>query len=353
MLLPQTISKWSSGNSSRSAFITSKVNRPFPLSQEQKRALSKLEPMLRSCVASADLDKAIEITGQIQELLRPTGHEIRILQAKNWLYETALKAGNLSYAKSGFEETIQKSSPKTRLHLEAVSLLAICYLRERNINKVKELVNDIANKIYSIKSIWRRMQFLQRLMTRLEEESILAGLVDVEKPKLIVDEVEAETEKLVESKSQDQILLEIGKAVPIQRMDFISAIRNAYQDDLEEASSLRKPRRYRRFLPPPPLTEANEQESVKRVSSALKRVAWKAICSRDSEIYQAWNQGLASVYDMRTIAAAIVAAFNSWSIGIPVLAAGVAALAIKFGVDVFCEAFAPDSIMIDRRDSRL
>ena len=41
------------------------------------------------------------------------------------------------------------------------------------------------------------MQFLRRLMTRLEEESILAGLVDDEKPKLIVDEVEAETEKLL------------------------------------------------------------------------------------------------------------------------------------------------------------
>ena len=311
------------------------------MSEEQKRALSKLEPALRTCVVSADLGKAKDVTVKIQAILRPTGHETRLLQAKNWLYETALEAGNLTYAKMGFEGTIQKSSPKTRLHLEAVSLLAICYLRERNIKKAKELIVKAVGSINNIKSDARRKQFHRRLMTRLEEESILVAVVDNEKPKLVVEDVNAETIKLVTSKSQDQILLEMGKAVPGQAIDILTNLRDAYQ--------LRLPAPDKKFLPPP-LTKEAKQELGRRASSALKRIAWRSICSPDSEIYKAWSQGLSVVYDKKYITLAIVAAFNSWNITITMLAASAAALAIKFGAEVFCETFTPDSIMIDRSD---
>lgn len=317
------------------------MTRPAPLSIEQKRVLSKLEPALRICVESADLEKAKEITEKIQAILRPTGHETRLLQAKNWLYETALEAGNLTYAKMGFEGTIQKSSPRTRLHLEAVSLLAICYLRERNIKKARELIVKAVKNINHIKSDARRKQFHRRLITRLEEESILVAVVDEEKPKLVVEKVNVETIKLVTSKSQDQILLEMGKAVPKQAIEILTDVRDAYQ--------LRLPAPDRKFLPPP-LTEETKQELGRRASSVLKRIAWRSICSPDSEIYKAWNQGLSVVYDKKYIAGAIVAAFNSWNITITMLAASAAALAIKFGAEVFCETFAPRSMMIDRRD---
>ena len=317
------------------------MSRPAPLSEEQKRALSKLEPALRICVVSADLEKAKEITEKIQAILRPTGHETRLLQSKNWLYETALEAGNLTYAKMGFEGTIQKSSSRTRLHLEAVSLLAICYLRERNIKKARELIVKAVENISNIKSDARRKQFHRRLITRLEEESILVAIVDDEKPKLVVEKVNAETIKLVTSKSQDQILLEMGKAVPRQALDNLADVRDAYQ--------LRLPAPDRKFLPPP-LTEETKQELGRRASSTLKRIAWRSICSPDSEIYKAWNQGLSVVYDKKYIVGAIVAAFNSWNITITMLAASAAALAIKFGAEVFCETFAPESMMIDRRD---
>ena len=344
------------------------MNRRLRLSEEQKKALSKLEPALRKCVASADLEKAKKIERKIQNLLEPTGHETRHSQAKNWLYETALEAGELSYAKLGLKKTIEKSSPTTRLHLEAVSLLAICYLRERDIEKARVLVIDAVRKFYNIKTLWRRDQFYRRLILRLEQESILVGLINDEKRKLIVDEVEAETAKLVESKSQSEILLEMGNAVPKQSMEILSEIqahlryiRKRYSRDFRgeyEPWELAHDDKY--LIPPfpplpplPPPVNANDRHELgNRASSALKRVAWKALCSPDSEIYQAWNQGLASVYDMRVIAAAIVAAFNSWSIGIPVLASSVAALAIKFGIDVFCETFAPESIMIHRSDNR-
>lgn len=317
------------------------MQKPPPLTKEQKEKIAVLEPQLKLCVRSADLAKAKKITVQIQELLRPTGHETMILQAKNWLYETAMESNNLTYAKMGFEGTIQKSSPRTRLNLEATSLLAICYLREQNTEKARELIIKAVENINNIKSDERRKQFHRRLLERLEEESILVGLIDKSASPLELEEVDKEAVRLVMSKSENQILIEMGKAIPQKSIDLLSEVRNAY--------TLRLPAPDRKTLPPP-LTEDTKEELGKRANSALKRVAWRALCSPESEIYKAWTQGLSVVYDKKYIAGAILESFNSFSISAMMIAASATALAIKFGAEVFCEAFAPNSIMIDRRD---
>lgn len=319
------------------------MSQPNLLTEHQKKSLAQLEPTLKQCVRSADLDRAKKITGKIQVLLRPTGHETRLLQAKNWLYETALEANNITYAKMGFEGTIQKSTPRTRLHLEALSLLAICYLRESNIEKARELIVKSVENINNIKSDERRKQFHKRLINRLEEESLLIGLVNKNGKLLNASEVDAESVKLVMNKTEDQILLEMGKAVPKQSIDLLNQVREAYQ--------LRLPAPDRKLLPPP-LNEECKQELGTRASMALRRVAWRAVCSRDSDIYKAWSQGLSVVYDKKYIAVAIAGAFNTLSITITMLAASAAALAVKFGAEVFCEIFAPESIMIDRKNKR-
>ncbi len=317
------------------------MSQPLALTEHQKKSLAQLEPILKQCVSSADFNKAKKITGKIQTLLRPTGHETRLLQAKNWLYETALEANKVPFAKMGFEGTIQKSSPKTRLHLEALSLLAICYLRESNIEKARELIVKSVENINNIKSDEKRKQFHKRLINRLEEESILIGLVNKNRELLDISEVDAESIKLVMSKTEDQILLEMGKAVPKQSIDLLAQVREAYQ--------LRLPAPDRKLLPPP-LNEECKQELGTRANTALRRVAWRAVCSPDSDIYKAWSQGLSVVYDKKYIVAAIVGAFNSLNITITMLAASAAALAVKFGAEVFCEIFAPESIMVDRKN---
>lgn len=318
------------------------MDRNQPLSKIQKERLAKLEPQLRSCVGSADLNRAKRIALQIQELLRPTGHETRILQAKNWLYETAMEAGSLTFAKMGFEGTIQKSSPSTRLNLEATSLLAICYLREGSIEKARDMIVKAVSSINNIKSPDRREQFHKRLIERLEEESILVGLKERSSENLDIDEVDRQSIQLVMTKSESQIYLEMGRAVPQRSVDLLNDVRNTY--------TLRISGPDRKMLPPP-ITEENKEALGKRANSALKRVAWRAVCSPDSDIYKAWSQGLSIVYDRKYIAAAIVAAFNSASITVVMVAASAAALAIKFGAEVFCETFAPRSLMIDRKDN--
>lgn len=317
------------------------MSKSKPLSEDQKERLAKLEPQLRSCVGVADLRKAKEITARILEVLRPTGHETRILQAKNWLYETAMEANSLTFAKMGFEGTIQKSNPRTRLNLEATALLAICYLREGNLERSRDLIVKAVKNINNIKSDERREQFHKRLIERLEEESILVGLKEEPSNPLELEEVDKQAIRLVMTKSENQIYLEMGRAVPQKSVDLLSDVRNTYTSRL--------PGPDRKMLPPP-ITEENKEALGKRASSALKRVAWRAICSTDSEIYQAWSQGLSVVYDKKYIAGAIVAAFNSASITALMIAASAAALAIKFGAEVFCEIFAPKSLMIGRKD---
>ena len=143
------------------------------------------------------------------------------------------------------------------------------------------------------------------------------------------------------TKSENQILIEMGKAIPSKSIDLLSDVRNAYK--------LRLPAPDRKFLPPP-LTEDTKEELGKRANSALKRVAWRALCNPESDMYKAWSQGLSIVYDKKYIAGAIVASFNSFNISATMVAASAAALAIKFGAEVFCETFSPSSMMIDRRD---
>lgn len=311
------------------------------LTDEQKAKLTVLEPQLKSCVRSADLNRAKQITAKIQELLRPTGHETRILQAKNWLYETAMEANSLTFAIMGFEGTIQKSGSRTRLNLEATSLLAICYLRKRDFKRARVLIVRAVDNISNIKSEERREQFHNRFIERLEEESILVGLVDKFALPLDLREVNDKAVKLIRTMSENQIYLEMGRALPQGAIEILVDIRETYTHRLPPPD---------RKMLPPPITGENKEALGKRASSALKRVAWRAICSPDSDIYKAWSQGLSIVYDKKYIVSAIVVAFNSMHISALMIAASAAALAIKFGSEVFCETFAPNAMMIERKD---
>lgn len=65
------------------------MGKPKNLTKEQKEKLSVLEPMLQKATDSGNYEEAKRVTLEIQQLLRPTGHETRLMQAKNWLFETA------------------------------------------------------------------------------------------------------------------------------------------------------------------------------------------------------------------------------------------------------------------------
>src|SRR5262245_23460823 len=116
--------------------------RPPPLTQVQKERLSRLEPALREAAGRGDHSAAKGFAADIQPVLRRTGHETRLMQAKNWLFEAALVAGELDTAKAGFIGVRAKTNSKTRVYLEATALLALCFIREGVLDKAEPLMAE-------------------------------------------------------------------------------------------------------------------------------------------------------------------------------------------------------------------
>lgn len=316
------------------------------LTKEQKELLSELEPALRACVKLADCENAEIIMRKIQQVLRPTGHVTRLLQAKNWYYECALESGQIEYAISGFTGNIKKSAPSTRLHLEALTLLGICYLRKKDFDNAKLHIEKAMDKINNIKSDEKRHQFHKRFIERLEEESILVGITAVSCDKLDgndvqLEEIQQKAVHLLTTKTENELLEDVGKLVPKQSVDLFEKIRNFSVNLL--------PYQDKKLLPSS--VEAKKPiEISKRAASAIKKVAWRALCDPKSEIYKAWSQGLSVAYDKNYITAAIVGACKSWKITATMLVASIVAIIMKFTAAVFCEMFSPQPIMIHRSE---
>ncbi len=71
------------------------MKKPPPLSDAHKRRLAILEPKLRHAARIGDFEAAKVLAYEIQGILRPTGHYVRLFQSKNWLFEAALESGDM------------------------------------------------------------------------------------------------------------------------------------------------------------------------------------------------------------------------------------------------------------------
>ena len=120
--------------------------KPPKLTEQQKRRLKILEPNLRNAVQNGDYDLAKQIVNEIQSLLRQSGHETRLMQSKNWLFEAAMESGNLQFAIAGLTGVQKKCNPRTRVYLEATALLAICHIRNENIDSAEPLIAKVLEK---------------------------------------------------------------------------------------------------------------------------------------------------------------------------------------------------------------
>jgi hypothetical protein len=62
-----------------------------------------------------------------------------------------------------------------------------------------------------------------------------------------------------------------------------------------------------------------------------------------------WSKKAPEVYTGGYFATAVLTAFQNWHIGLPLVAAGVAAIAMKYAAVEFCDWTRPESIMETRR----
>lgn len=311
------------------------------LSERQLSELRPLEEALRRAVAQAEPEAAIEAATRIQALFQPDRTHHRLLRAKLWAFEACVDANRLAYAERGLIGVRKLAGSSTRLHLEASGLLAVALLRQKKINESKKLIREVIENINNIASDRTRHQFQKRFIERIEEECILAELIGTGDGPLDTKEVEAKAIFLVQRNSDDEIYKLIGNSVPTSSLLLLN--------DVRTYSILQLPAPDRKLLPAP--EKAQEPKSIGRTTFALlRRIAWKTFCKPDSPIYKLWSKKMPKVFNDGYFAAAVVATMNDFRIGVPILASGLAALAMKYTAEEFCELAKPKGLMIGRSE---
>ena len=311
--------------------------RPPKLTDKQKERLHILEPKLKKAIADRDLGAAKSLVVDLQNLLRPTGHFTRLIQSKNRLYELALEINEIDFAIRGFLSNRKLVSDKTRLYLEATALLAICYLRNEQIEKAKPLISEVLKNDTVIKSERTRKKFRQEIINRFNEETTLFSLKNKDKEHFTVDELESEIVNLIRQKNESEMYLVIGTNVPQHTKHLLFQV--------HEFSTKQLPFTEKLGLPSPE-QKIKDKEVGKTVFQSIKRVIYNSLCDPKSEIYKAWyNNGMAIVLSKNYIRTAVLSCLTNLGIGFKLITASVIALIMKFGLEVYCERYKPTDLM--------
>lgn len=319
--------------------------RPPALTDKQKSHLARLEPVLRDAARRGDYETARLIAAEVQDVLRPTGHETRLMQAKNWLFEAAMEAGKISsVAIPGFVGVRKKTTPRTRVYLEATALLAVCHLRlDQPENAEPFIAESIQRLDANIQSPKRRAQFRRRMIDRFEAEWVLATL-RVAKPFEAMDpgQVETEAGRLVATIGEDELMEALGRSVPVELVERIFRVYDFARSQVPSAEQ--------KYLPSP--KDRRKQKEVGRtVFDAAKQVVWRSLCDPKNDVYKLWfESGVQAVVNKKVVGGAVVAALGGLTIGWFALAAALTAMIFKVGLDVFCEVSKPQGLMIARGD---
>ncbi|MDO3383012.1 hypothetical protein [Gilvimarinus algae] len=311
------------------------------LTEEQKSKLRLLEPSLKIAAARRDLEECKKLTDYIQNILRPTGHETRLMQSKNWMFETAMEVGEIDYAINGFSDVRQKVAKSTRLYLEATALLAICHLRKRDLYRAKPYMVEALRCEKNIRSENGRSEFKVSLAKRFDEEALLASIATNESEFMDLDKIQSDAAKLIQTKHEDEILEMLGANVPEFALDFVERVHAESKNLLTYEETLRLPS---------PATFHQKKKLGKGVLSAFQTVIWQSLCDKESEVYKMWfTNGLQAVLDKKYLTGAIVSSLAGLKIGIYAIAVYLTSLLIKIGIETFCSVYQPHNLMALRR----
>jgi hypothetical protein len=313
------------------------------LTEQQLSALRPLERELRAAVRSASPERAIEIATRIQGLFSHDRRHHRLLRAKLWAFEACLDANRITYAQNGFVGVRKLAGITTRLYLEASSLLAVCYLREKKTGEAKRLIREVISNINNIQSDRTRHQFQKRLVERIEEECILTELIGRDEGVLDPEEIQAKAVFLLQRNSDAEIFKLIGNSVPVAGIELLKDVRNYSINQLPPPD--------REMLPSPEKAEA-PQKIGKITFALLRRIAWKTFCDPESPIYKLWSKRVPKIFDEGYFSAAIVTTMGDFRMGLPMLASGIVALIMKYTAEEFCEMSKPKGLMIARDDNK-
>lgn len=307
------------------------------LTKTQRERVKRLERALKVASSNGDLELAKRVVIDLQKIYLSTGNEAKMMQAKVRLYEAYMEAGSLQYSEDGLIGIRQRVNKNTRTFLEATALLAICYLRMKEIIKAKPLIREVLVNDKVIKSQEKRKRFRVGIIERFDEEGLLFTLIDenyVEK--LDAAEIEKEAVELIRTNfSEEELYENIGKIVPNNAKNVLVSIDEFAKKQLPSAE---------RIALPSSIQMVEDKRVGKTLFSSIKRVVYKSICDKDSEIYKSWySNGLTTFTSL--VSVIVSEALKNISIGAKAIIATVAALIVKFGLAVYCEHYKPLDIM--------
>jgi hypothetical protein len=315
------------------------MSRPPPLTEIQKLRLSALEPALKAAVYAADYARAKQFAADIQSILRATGHETRLMQSKNWLFEAALNAGEVLTAEAGFRGIRAKTRNTTRVHLEATALLAVCLLRQKRILDAEPLIQEVLGS-KSIKDPIRRRHFIESVTSRYRLESYISGIRDHGHETLDPEAIDREAIDALKTRSDEELYLQIATALPREVIEFVYRVDSASRKRLTMAEIL--------YLPSPAAIE-RKIEQGRSFFASLKLVIWKSLCDPQSEIYKAWyTNGMAQIFSKKFYAIVVSTALVDLGFAAKAAAVPVTALLMKMGIEVYCDRFKPGEILDGR-----
>ena len=293
-----------------------------PLSEKQKARLKILEPKLETAINNRDYATAKSIVFDIQGLLRPTLHFVRLSQSKNKLLELAIELNDFDFAINALLSNKQILSPNTRVYLETISLLAICYIRMQDIEKAKPVIKEVLSNHVVIKTERTRRIFHSEIIERFNEEIALSSLRSLNTPEYDEELLEKEVIRIIQNLSEQEIYEAIGQAAPRSTKELIFLVYDFSTKQLPSAERL--------ALPSP--AEKTESAVVGlTIFQSVKRVIHKSLCDPESEIYKAWySNGMKNVLTKGYIITAVSSCLINLHVGIPLIASSVIALIMKF-----------------------
>ncbi len=308
-----------------------------PLSTDELRRFRILLANLKRAASFGRITEAEEVLKDIIRLFEKRYAHPKLLEAKLWYFECLLDNNHASSAESGFIGIRRKANPNTLLHLEATFLGGVSLLRQKKIELAKQSFREVLKRVSRIQSPSSRQRHERRFIERIEEEGILCETIGTYEGELKPDRVHEQAVLLIQQgKSDDEIFELMGSALPTRAVQLLLELRGD--------AILQLPAADQKLLPRP--SEAAKPLNLgKRASAFVKRVSWKVICDQDSPIYQVWSSKLPELYTAGTLTKSLCDAFAHWDIHIPVLVGGVAAIALKYSAQDFCEQTKPASIM--------
>lgn len=313
----------------------------MPLNDAKKERLKRLESRLEQCVRSGNLELAIEITADIQSIFSDDLGNHRLLKAKLWCFEAALLANRVDYATRGVEGVRGRTKPGTKLYLEATVLLAVCYLRLKHIEDAKPLIRAVLKRLNDIQSDESRHLFQRKFFDRIEQECVLTELIGTQDGIVTEDTVHSRMVVLLENSSENQVYALIGGSLPANAIFALTDVRTYALQQIRPSDIKALPAPCQAQQPP---------ELGKKTLAVFHRIAWRTFCDPESEIFKLWSKALPAMSNSKVMAGAVAATLNGWSIGLPVLGAGLAAALVKFTAHHFCDAHKPEVFMTTRKE---